>query len=691
MSQSSSSIESPPSKANAALENASLEGQRLGSLPASPSLVFLKRQARDLRSDFKSGELHACSRVQAILDQRPARLTQSRALLIVAREHGFSSWPSLKAYVDSLNEVTDTRSLHAVENIMKKQIGHDRSIEDLSGEVRELLDSHRSAATDGLMRIRNFHPEHQSSADDVIAASAFDENAAQLVLAREYGFATWQQLTVYISPGAEVPFESLACLTYGTSDRPSNWQRAADMLQVNPDLASTDIWTAACAGNADTVRQLLADDPTLLDQRGGYFDWEPLLYACYSRLDEGSTLEVARVLIEAGANPNAHYMWAGQYRFTALTGAFGEGEMGPVNQPEHRDCQALAKLLLQAGAHPNDSQALYNRMFTEGSKVLELLLKYGLAANDRNNWLLEEDGQLIEHPEETLFYQLRYALKNHHVGRAKLLIDHGTKLDDDPDTGQSLYEIAVLRGHPDLADYLVDFGARKPDLTAVDRLASALAAGDERAARTLLQTDPDLVRKTEEKYPSLVIDAAASNQLDAVRAMANVGLSVNRLTHRAPLHEAAWSNHLKMVQLLIGCGADTGARDQHYAATPLQFAQTAGNPDIAAFIATCEIDVFDAVACNNEERLRALVSADTDLLEARFRLFRTDTEAHPLDWMTPLAFAATRGQSDMVDVLLSLGANLAVSTENNIRLIDVLKDQGSTDMANKIEQAGGAA
>ena len=38
----------------------------------------------------------------AILDQQPDRLTQLRAKLAVAREHGFSSWPSLRDYVDDL-------------------------------------------------------------------------------------------------------------------------------------------------------------------------------------------------------------------------------------------------------------------------------------------------------------------------------------------------------------------------------------------------------------------------------------------------------------------------------------------------------------------------------------------------------------------------------------------------------------
>ena len=312
------------------------------------------------------------------------------------------------------------------------------------------------------------------------------------------------------------------------------------------------------------------------------------------------------------------------------------------------------------------------------------------STNDRNNWLLEEDGKLVEHPEGTLFYQLRFAIDKHHVERARILIDHGTQLEDIPETGQSLYELALLRGHPDLADYLVEKGARKSEVSNIDQFVGAIAAGDKTVAQTLFDSDADLVRQTEEKYPSLVIDAAALNQLDAVRTMADMGFSMDRLTHRAPLHEAAWSNHLEMVKLLIKCGAVLGVRDQHHAATPLQFAQTAGNQELAEYFANCDIDVFDAVAGNNEERLRYLIAENTELLEVRYRIYRQDDEAHPLDWQTPLAFAATRGQLDMMTVLISLGADADISNDEGRPLIDIAKDQGNDEVTKILQQEGEA-
>ena len=109
---------------------------------------------------------------------------------------------------------------------------------------------------------------------------------------------------------------------------------------------------------------------------GGPHRWEPLLYLAYSRVaGAGDPLEVARLLIEAGADPNAGFLWDGLVPpFTALTGAFGRGEGDP---PPHRDSLALARLLLEAGADPNDAQAVYNLHWTADDAWLELLLEFG--------------------------------------------------------------------------------------------------------------------------------------------------------------------------------------------------------------------------------------------------------------------------------------------------------------------------
>ena len=469
-----------------------------------------------------------------------------------------------------------------------KRLPTNHTLSDMRGIAVSLRERCEAGDAEAMKEIRALHFR---IGDDAARSTDFSEADAELVIARRYGFATWRQLETFVTlEDGGSDFQQLACLAYFQSDRPANRERARSMLDADPMLGTRDIWSAACVGDAQAVVGFLDTDPSLVDRRGGHFDWEPLLYACYSRLDvaQGSTLAVARRLIERGANPNAYYMWGGQYRFTALTGAFGEGEMGPVNQPKHQDCDALAKLLLDAGADPNDSQALYNTMFTPPSRCLEMLLKYGLNGEHRNNWLLEEDGQLVENPERVLAYQLRWAVRNHHVERARLLIENGADLSIDAGDGRTLFEAAMRGGHPDLAQYLADHGAATARVDAASRFVAACMGADEGTARKLLEEQSDLVTRTQADDPQLIVDAAGSNRLAAVRLMLDLGFDPDTgdSTPTAPLHQAAFHGHLEMVKLLIDGGARLDVRDAHHAGTPLEWAVVAGQAEVEAYLAS---------------------------------------------------------------------------------------------------------
>ena len=455
-------------------------------------------------------------------------------------------------------------------------------------EVRQLAVSLRdrweAGDSEAMKEIRALHPRPGE-----LASGALSGTDAELVTARTYGFATWRQLEAFVThPGAGSDFQQLACLNYFDGDRPANRKRAQAMLDDDPTLGARDIWSAACVGDVQAVARFLDADPATVDQRGGYFDWEPLLYACYSRLylADRSTLAVARLLIERGADPNASFMWGGQYRFTALTGVFGEGEMGPVNQPQHEDCEALARLLLDAGADPNDGQALYNTMFTPGNACLEMLLAYGLSAEHRNNWLLEENGELVENPEQVLGYQLRWAVSKGHVERAKLLIDHGADLTIDAGDGRTLFEAALRAGSPDVAQSLADHGAATADLAVEDRLVAACMSADAKAARELVQSVSGLIERVQAADPQLLVDAAGSNRLAAVRLMLELGFDPNPGTPTAPLHQVAFHGHVKMAELLLEAGAKLDTRDAYHAGTPLEWAVVAGQTDMQTFLAS---------------------------------------------------------------------------------------------------------
>jgi hypothetical protein len=69
------------------------------SLPARPSLESLRRQAKKLARDSASSTADAVARIRAHLPNAQLPLTQRNAQLVIAREYGFAGWLELTAEV----------------------------------------------------------------------------------------------------------------------------------------------------------------------------------------------------------------------------------------------------------------------------------------------------------------------------------------------------------------------------------------------------------------------------------------------------------------------------------------------------------------------------------------------------------------------------------------------------------------
>jgi ankyrin repeat protein len=83
-------------------------------LPPRPDLDHLKHQAKDLRDGHAAGDADALRRLGEFHPRlrgesadaiAAMKLAQADALLTVAREYGFASWPKLKRHVESLDEL----------------------------------------------------------------------------------------------------------------------------------------------------------------------------------------------------------------------------------------------------------------------------------------------------------------------------------------------------------------------------------------------------------------------------------------------------------------------------------------------------------------------------------------------------------------------------------------------------------
>ena len=136
---------------------------------------------------------------------------------------------------------------------------------------------------------------------------------------------------------------------------------AVALLAAHPDLTGHDLACACVAGDAAEVARTLAATPGAVHAPVAPFDWEPILYATFSRLpraDPGraaGTRRVARLLLDAGADPNASFNHEGWLQVPLY------GAAGILNDAD------LTRMLIGAGADPNDNgtravgEALYHR------------------------------------------------------------------------------------------------------------------------------------------------------------------------------------------------------------------------------------------------------------------------------------------------------------------------------------------
>jgi ankyrin repeat protein len=470
----------------------------------------------------------------------------------------------------------------------------DASLEHLKNQAKTLLAGARAGDPAALRWVRAHHP------DPPAALKLAD---AQLVVARAYGFASWPKLHAHLdvterfkrSPHAvgeaadpADEFLRLACLTYSQDD-PARWAAAARMLAEAPELARASLHTAAAAGDVDAARVLLgAGDPAnahdsrsgrdapqrgAVDALGGPYRWPPLLYLTYSRVPGGDPLAVARLLLAAGADPDAGFLWEGLVPpFTALTGAFGRGEGDP---PPHREAVALARLLLEAGADPNDGQAVYNLHWHPDDAWLELLLEFGFGGGDGGVWH-RRLGAAHASPRENAEDCLMWAALQGYAHRVGLLLAAGV----DPDgrgtrhpilRGRSALEVALGHGHTETAAALRAAGAAEPELTDAERVEAAYMAADP----TVTAPPP----------PGLIVRAAESGAAAAVALLLERGADVNAMPGRATaLHEAAVRGDRPLVDILLAAGADPTIRDREFNADAAGWAAHAGHTDLAAHL-----------------------------------------------------------------------------------------------------------
>jgi ankyrin repeat protein len=142
----------------------------------------------------------------------------------------------------------------------------------------------------------------------------------------------------------------------------------------------------------------------------------------------------------------------------------------------------------------------------------------------------------------------------------------------------------------------------------VDAFLGSCAVGDEAHARLVLDANPGLLETLASTEPDVLAHAAAHGRVEAVRALAALGLGVATESSEGgtPLHWAAWNGRVATVRLLLERGAPVNVRDRRYGSAPLAWAahgskycRAADDDYIAVIDLLLEAGVDRALTYNN--------------------------------------------------------------------------------------------
>jgi ankyrin repeat protein len=152
------------------------------------------------------------------------------------------------------------------------------------------------------------------------------------------------------------------------------------------------------------------------------------------------------------------------------------------------------------------------------------------------------------------------------------------------DQHRSPMDVALAAGNIEIIELLVARGAARPQYSPVDECLLAIGRIDHDKIDVLRRERPDIIDAARARSPRLVSVAAEAGNTPVVAFAVWLGFPVNGDSNRTPLHEAAWGGHLETARALIELGADPEIRDDSYGGRPVDWADHAGQQEVADYL-----------------------------------------------------------------------------------------------------------
>lgn len=434
-----------------------------------------------------------------------------------------------------------------------KRIPARPDIDHLKKQAKTLLALCRNNDPTALARFRDALPAAANKSDPAIAALGLRLHDAQSCVAREYGFASWADLNGFVlarrsqvdDPARSV-LHWLRLVYAGDIAGGTNRARpsvALRLLDESPGLLGEDPYLGCAVGDEALLRRTTERDPGWVHRAGGPLGLVPLVAVTHSGLMQLPEFRerlhaCARLLLAAGADANQSVgnRWPPASleapdegaRLSALYGAAGQN-----HDP------ALTKLLLDAGADPNDGESLYHSL--ENIACTRLLLQAGARITGTNTLyrvldfdavdalrlLLAHGGdaneaamnQPISDWGTPLLWAIRRRRSPAHI---EALLAAGADPAATNSDGTPAYTVALRFGLPEAARLLQQAGGGA-QLPVEEEFIAACAAGDEAAARRIHAAHPGLVGTLSEKQLRLLPELVAQGCGNAVKLMVELG------------------------------------------------------------------------------------------------------------------------------------------------------------------------
>jgi ankyrin repeat protein len=380
----------------------------------------------------------------------------------------------------------------------------------------------------------------------------------------------------------------------GGADHQSGTLEEADLILArHPQVATSNIYTAAILADEASLHRFLAEDKSRAAAKGGPYAWDPLTYLCFSRylrIDRtrsAAFVRTARALLDAGASANTGWPEIIDQTKdhpngrTILESAI-YGAAAVAQNPE------LTRLLLERGADPNDEETPYHVPESYDHAVMNVMLESGKLNPTSLCWMLVRKADI--HDEAGMRILLRYSadpdlmsrwgntalhhavLRDNALSSIQLLMEHGANpsLKNARD-GRSAIATAARRGRADLLQLFPQRNIQL-DLQGADALIAACAQDDHESMRTLTTSQPQLLAEVVEQGGTLLTLFAGNGNVEGLRNLLDLGISI-AATHpqgdgywelakdSTALHNAAWRARHAAVKELIARGAPVNALD----------------------------------------------------------------------------------------------------------------------------------